>query len=59
MLLTADQQSAIGHEQDDANFKCFFRLLKDGEMFHCTSHQKESLSRNDTFKKMVKFLLAK
>jgi len=37
MLLTADQQSAIGHEQDD-NFECFFRLLKDGEMFNCTRH---------------------
>lgn len=47
MLLSADQKLAMNCEDEHAPFECFYRLFKDGEMFHCSSSQ-ESCARNDT-----------
>jgi len=48
MVLTVDQVSAIGVDEDNSTHECFFRLFKDGVMFHCTTKQLEKSARNDT-----------
>ena len=47
MLLSTDQKVAINCEDKNDPFECFYRLFKEGEMFHCSSSQ-NSCARNDT-----------
>ena len=46
MMLTAEQSSALNCEVSPC--ECFFRLFKDGEMFHSTSYKEGKSFRNDT-----------
>lgn len=45
--LTTEQCSVLGCEEN-TNCECFFRLFKDGEIFHSTSYKESKSLRNDT-----------
>ena len=47
MMLTAEQTSALNCESS-YTCECFFRLFKDGEMYHSTSYKERMSLRNDT-----------